>query len=228
MRIISDYLSNRKTLIIIESHEFEATIETGCPQGGFLSAFLWIILIDDVFKILLPFPIFISAYADDLTIACSHPVPSTATLRLNLACNAIVDWLFSIKLLINPPKTIFMIFDFRRRNRSLPDDLSLNIQETVINPSTSTTVLGFHIDNQLNWKTHIDLKCVAASRLLFAVRYCLSLTWGLNRSRLQDLYKFIVEPTILYGCSVLAALYGRVSYKTWQKRCEAFRENMPS
>jgi hypothetical protein len=220
VRIIKDYLSNRKAFINIDGHEFEAFIETGCPQGGILSAFLWTILIDDVFNILLPFPIFILAYADDLTIACSHALPSTASLRLNISCKAVVDWLFSLKLLINPPKTIFMLFKFRQRERSLPDGLSLNIQETVINPSTSTTVLGFHIDDQLNWKKHIELKCISTSRLLFAIRHYLSLTWGLNRSRLQYLYKLIVEPTILYGCPVWVA---RTSYKVVTKNLRSFQ-----
>jgi hypothetical protein len=87
-----------------------------------------------------------------------------ATYRLNIACNAVVDWLFSIKLRINPPKTIFMIFDFRRSNRLLPANLSLTLQGTTIFPSTSTTFLGFHIDNILCWKKHIDLKCTSATR----------------------------------------------------------------
>ena len=113
-----------------------------------------------------------------------------------------------------------MLFKFRQREQSLPDGLSLNIQETVINPSTSTTVLGFHFDDQLNWKKHIELKCISASRLLFAIRHCLSLTWGLNRSRLQYLYKLIVEPTILYGCPVWAA---RTSYKVVTKNLRSFQ-----
>jgi hypothetical protein len=113
-----------------------------------------------------------------------------------------------------------MLFKFRQRERSLPDGLSLNIQETVINPSTSTTVLGFHIDDQLNWKKHIVLKCISTSRLLFAIRHYLSLTWGLNRSRLQYLYKLIVEPTILYGCPVWVA---RTSYKVVTKNLRSFQ-----
>jgi hypothetical protein len=204
VRIIGDYLANGKPQIDIDGHLIETDISTGCPQGGILSAFLWITLIDDVFNIFLPFPVFISAYADDLNIACSHSDPTLATYRLNIACNAVVDWLFSIKLRINPPKTIFMIFDFRRSNRLLPANLSLTLQGTAIFPSTSTTFLGFHIDNILCWKKHIDLKCTSATRLFYSMRHCLSLTWGLNRARLLTLYKLIIEPTILYGCSIWA------------------------
>jgi hypothetical protein len=132
VRIIGDYLANGKPQIDIDGHLIETDISTGCPQGGILSAFLRITLIDDVFNIFLPFPVFISAYADDLTIACSHSDPTLATSRLNIACYAVVDWLFSIKLLINPPKTIFMIFDFRRSNRLLPTNLSLTLQGTTL------------------------------------------------------------------------------------------------
>jgi hypothetical protein len=188
VRIIGDYLANGKAQIDIEGRETD--FSTGCPQGdGILSAFLWITLIDDVFYILLPFPVFISAYADDLNIACSHYDPTTATSRLNIACSAVIDWLFSIKFLINSPKTIFMIFDFRRSNRLFPDNLSLTLQGTAMFPYTSTTFLGFLIDNLLSWKRHIELKCTSATRLFYSMRHCLSLTWGLNRVRLLIIYK---------------------------------------
>ncbi len=222
VRIIGDYLANGKAQINIEGRETDFT--TGCPQGdGILSAFLWITLIDDVFYILLPFPVFISAYADDLNIACSHSDPTTATSRLNIACSAVIDWLFSIKFLINSPKTIFMIFDFRRSNRLFSDNLSLTLQGTTMFPSTSTTFLGFLIDNLLSWKRHIELKCTSATRLFYSMRHCWSLTWGLNRVRLQILYKLIVEPTILYGCSIWAK---RATLKSTKKSYVVLKEDM--
>jgi hypothetical protein len=47
------------------------------------------------------------------------------------------------------------LYDIRRCNRLLPDNLSLTLHGTTVFRSTSTTFLGFHIDNLLSWKKHI-------------------------------------------------------------------------
>jgi hypothetical protein len=45
---------------------------------GVLSPFLWNVLIDDIMRIVFPFPYKFIAYADDLTIITSHPNPAVA------------------------------------------------------------------------------------------------------------------------------------------------------
>jgi hypothetical protein len=68
--------------------------------------------------------------------------------------------------------------------------------------SQTVTYLGFFIDAQLNWQQHTIQKCAAAKRALFSVNNCLLLTWGVDRKRILFLYETVVEPVLLYGCSI--------------------------
>ena len=181
----------------------EFQIEIGCPQGSVLSAFLWIVLIDEIFYLSFPFSVFIIAYADDLTVGVSDADPAAATRKLEKACKLIVNWLSSIKLDVNAPKTAFLLFDWIKSNPTL--SLSINLLDVVIPASVSTVYLGLTIDCHLSWNQHITSKCSSLGRLLFSLKQCLALTWGLNRQRLQSLYHLIAEPTILYACSFWAA-----------------------
>ena len=136
----------------------EFQIEIGCPQGSVLSAFLWIVLIDEIFYLSFPLSVFIIAYADDLTVGVSDNNPAAATRKLEKACKLIVNWLSSIKLDVNAPKTAFLLFDWIKSNPTL--SLSINLLDVVIPASVSTVYLGLTIDCHLSWNQHINLNAV--------------------------------------------------------------------
>lgn len=104
VKLIHSFLSNRKATLTSNSSEITINISTGCPQGSVLSAFLWIVLIDDLLRKTFPFPVLIIAYADDITISVSHPDPKIAISRLQSVCNATLKWCESVKLVINALK----------------------------------------------------------------------------------------------------------------------------
>jgi hypothetical protein len=114
----------------------------------------------------------------------------------------VADWCESVKLSLNASKSNLILFDYRKRR-------------TVALPASATVYLGLVIDDRLSWKQHIARKCDAASRVMQMSRRYLSLTSGLNRFRLQSVYKAIVEPVLLYNCSVWAgALAGKLFRKS--------------
>ena len=211
VKIIQSYLSNRSCTITIDGHSIDVNIEVGCPQGGVLSAFLWIVLIDDIFRFELQLPIFIIAYADDITVGCTHEHAETASRILENACLLILDFLQTIKLEVNIPKTTFLLFDPAKSNPLF--NICLHLLGSSIPASQTVTYLGILIDFHLAWTLHVEQKCKSLHRLLFSIRQCLSLTWGLSRHRLQAAYRIIAEPTLLYACSVWspAALASRVT-----------------
>ena len=79
---------------------------------------------------------------------------------------------------------------------------------------SSTKYLGFEIDSKLTWRKHIEQRCASTIRVINGLRRYLRLTWGVDTNNLKILYKSVVLPTLLYGCSVWA---GNLRLK-WCKR----------
>ncbi len=52
VKIIKDFLTNRKGKFDLQKSEDHFPILTGCPQGSLLSPFLWNIMIDDILHLL--------------------------------------------------------------------------------------------------------------------------------------------------------------------------------
>ena len=117
--------------------------------------------------------------------------------------NAISRWCSDSKLSLNALKTVLMIFQKQGLNVS---HLSICINGVHIQPSPETVFLGFTLDSQLKWVSHLNAKALAARKAFFGVLSCLRASWGLDRKRIQFLYLTVVEPILLYGCSLWASL----------------------
>ena len=199
LKIVNSFLVDRCASLSHMGSSFVKKVDIGCPQGGVLSPFLWNVMIDDILRIKFPFPHKLIAYADDLVIITSHLDPSLAIAHLQRACDMVNSWLDGVKLTLNAAKSVLVLFS--RRRIQLPS-WSLVINGENIPCSQTVSYLGFFLDAQLSWMFHLTQKCAAAKRALFSVHNCLRLTWGVDRRRLIFLYESVVEPVLLYGCSV--------------------------
>ena len=200
VKVIASFLSDRSAIISDKNSSILAHLQLGCPQGSALSPFLWNVLVDAVLNLQFEFDFAIIAYADDLVLISWNKSAAVATANLQLLCDEVVLWGHEVKLTLNASKTVFIIFFAKAKN----PQQSITINNTVIPQSKSCVYLGLAIDFKLNWRTHIENKCLAAKRLWFLVQRCARLSWGLSRDKLQLLYKAIIVPTILYGCVVWA------------------------
>lgn len=200
LRIVDSFLTGRSATLTDGSHSFTIKISTGCPQGSVLSAFLWITLIDPALRLELSFEFRLIAYADDVTAVVSHRDPAVATRWLQLICEAFIKWTETVKLAISFIKTVFMLIS--RRHQSSLSHISLELFGQRFSSAESVSFLGLHLDRRLSWRAHINNKCMAAKRLGHAVRRYIGATWGLSGPRIRTIYSAVVEPTILYCCSV--------------------------
>jgi ribonuclease HI len=204
--IIACFLRQRKATLFNESVSVTVDLHTGCPQGSVLSAFLWLVLVDDVLDLSFNFPSLSLAYADDVTLVASHRDAAVATAHLQVICDKTISWAKSVELSINASKTTFILFS---RRRAAPASTTLQLDGHIIHPSLETVYLGFVLDHRLSWNAHIQSKCIAAKKMIFMVKRCLSATWGLSASRLKKLYASSIEPTLLYGCSLWCPVIDR-------------------
>ena len=108
---------------------------------------------------------------------------------------------------VNAEKCVFIFFNRKQSPFQVP---SIKINQDVLEVVESTRYLGFILDKKLRWKLHVESRCLAASRIINGFRRYLRLTWGLSTANLKLIYKTIIIPTLLYGCSVWA---GALRYK---------------
>jgi hypothetical protein len=118
-------------------------------------------------------------------------------------CDQVNNWCLSKKMSLNASKTVFMLVNKKLINCS---HLSLTINGLSICPTTETVFLGLTVDCRLKWLVHVNRKIAAAKRVYFSLRAALKSTWGYDKYRLKFLYYSVVEPFLLYGCSVWAPM----------------------
>ena len=79
---------------------------------------------------------------------------------------------------LNASKTVFMLAHKKLIGCS---HLSLIINDLSIRPATESLTF----DCRLNWRSHVNLKIVAAKRAFFSLRAALKSTWGHDERRLK-------------------------------------------
>lgn len=146
--LLQSYLSNRKQYVSVNGLQSSTlSVNTGVPQGSVLGPFLFIVFINDLPNNI---PSKTIIYADDTTLLSSHSNLDDLVVNLSQAHNSAQDWFSSNKLLCNGEKTQEIL-------------LSLTHAEDY----QSVKLLGFYIDNGLNWRSHINNICNKISRVTY-------------------------------------------------------------
>ena len=183
--IIESLFENREANIKVNDYIFKYIVSIGCPQGGIISPFLWKILAEQLINSSFQFKFKIIGYADDIALIAMHKILQISIANLQLMCNEVLKNCENVLLEINPLKSILMIFC----KQSLTDAAKITISNFEIFPSNSTKFVGFEVDKKLNWKKHIEDKCLSTLRVIHHLKYCLRRTWGLNTNTLLTLFK---------------------------------------
>jgi len=155
------YLSHRTQIVkynnIISDQN---VVKCGVPQGSILGPILFLLYINDlsaVSKIL-----FTLMFADDTNMFIQGKDVNKMEECVNEEMEKVVKWLHCNKLSLNVDKTHTMIFS----NNRLLNNRKMNvfIQGTLIETVYKTKFLGVIIDNNLQWKDHINYLCNKISK----------------------------------------------------------------
>jgi hypothetical protein len=198
MGVIKSLFENREANINVNDFIFKYIVSIGCPQGGIISPFLWKIVAEKLINSNFPFKFLIIGYADDIALVAMHKILQISIANLQTMCNEVFKNCENVLLDINPLKSVLMIFC----KKMITDAVQIKINNVNIFPSRSTKFVGFEVDTKLNWRTHVEEKCLATQRVIHNLKYCLRRTWGLNTNTLLTLFKSIIVPKLLYGVSV--------------------------
>ena len=156
LNYIFSYLSNRKQRTKVNnSFSKWCNIRSGVPQGSILGPLLFNIYLNDIFYFVNKSDI--ANYADDTTPYSVDTNMEPLLNSLETDTNTLIKWFSDNYLKLNADKCHLLISNHNK-------DIHINVEEEVIECSTSVKLLGVTLDNNLNFKDHVSNLCKKASQ----------------------------------------------------------------
>ena len=200
----SSYLTGRKQFVTYNGiSSGQKTVKCGVPQGSILGPLLFLLYINDLYHVcnnLIPI-----LFADDTNLFFSGSDPKELESEINTELDHISTWLRVNKLSLNVQKTHFVVFS---RKKNYKCDVTLRVENQVIEEVPETKFLGVIIDNKLTWKSHIQNTVKKISK---GVGIIIKARHYLNKNALITLYHSFIFQYMTYcnhiwGCSAASNL----------------------
>ena len=153
--LIRSYLTNRKQYVVFNSCQSDySEIYTGVPQGSILSPLFFSIYINDLINVSNRLNFLM--YADDTTIYFNLEEFDHLNKEgdINGELEKVNTWLKLNKLSLNAQKTKLMVF---HRKQKHVDEINVQINGTKIERVESFNFLGIMLNENLTWKSHIEM-----------------------------------------------------------------------
>ena len=199
---LKSYLLGRQQAVKITGilSEF-LDIESGVPQGSVLGPFLFLIYINDIFKLNLSGSLF--AFADDIAIVYEAWSVSKLTEKINGDLTLLKKWFTEHKLVPNLQKSEIMAFGYREipdlRNRCvLHEEIGCkeNCQCPPLNQVKSVKYLGVILDEKLIWDKHSAFLQTKLRKLNGLLYY---LSGFFSTYHLKKIYYALFDSVLKYG-----------------------------
>ena len=151
--------------------------------------------ISDLFHFLL--------FADDTTCLTSSDSINDLPSKVNPEIQKLSIWFSTNKLTINVEKTFYVIFMTRQKEQHLRLNMS-NLEPLILNDSPIKRVdyvkfLGFFLDKNLDFKTHLNSTCTKISKAIYMLSQAAKI---LSIKELKLVYSALILPYLNYGLLV--------------------------
>ena len=155
LHLFHSYLVDRTQICQINcSKSMPKFLNCDVPQGTILGLLLFLLYINDLPQCLnFSHP---RMYADDTSIIYAGKDLIEIDDYLNKDLKSVNNWLSSNKLTLNLSKTKFLRIASRQRRVYLSDNLSLTIDNFLIEQVSATKSISVSTDENLSWNTHIE------------------------------------------------------------------------
>lgn len=209
LKLLSDYLSNRKTRVKIGSIiSSESTVTYGVPQGSVLGPTLFLAYINGLCGLQIEGGDIFS-YADDTAIVFSADDWEQLKNRVETGLVKIASWLNKNLLTLNVLKTNYICFT-KYNNTQPPDNFKIKLHYcdnhlvsdcscTELKKVFNARYLGVMLDQRLSWNHHIELLIGRVRKLIWTFK---TLRHIARMGLLHKIYFALAESVITYCISV--------------------------
>jgi ribonuclease HI len=212
VRWIDSFLRDRSTTLKLQEYTAPPTrIETGISQGSPLSPILYLFYNADLIEACKSDDTEAGGYIDDIGILVTGPTPQHNCKVLKMRHRQAEKWAKQHGSEFAPKKYELVHFS---RDPWMNTTHPLYLPQGVIKASPSCRYLGVQMDSQLTWDYHREIVETKATKRLSALSALASSTWGAGLIDLRQVYRAMIVPQMLFGCSawhVLGRRGGRVN-----------------
>ena len=197
LELLMSFISNRKYFVSANGFKSSTkTVNIGVPQGSTLGPLLFLIYVNDMCNSssLLNF----TQFADDTTITHSGPNLEILTNEIETELEKVLDWLLANKLIINLNKTHSMLFTNKRVERKI----NIRAKNTTLEQKTECKFLGVIVDENINWKSHVNHVTNKISKTIALLRL---LKYTFPKHILKTLYMSLIQPYLNYCNAIWGA-----------------------
>ena len=194
---IYSYLSHRKQRTKVNnSYSSWSNIKSGVPQGSILGPLLFNIYLNDIFYFVSKCDI--TNYADDTTPYSVEETMDTLLGSLETDTSTLIKWFRDNYFQLNADKCHLLISKHS-------NDIFINVEEEVIECSSSVKLLGVTIDNKLNFDEHVTKLCKKASQKIHALA---RISNFMSQDKLRIIMKAFIESQFGY-CPLIWMFHSR-------------------
>lgn len=205
--LVKNYLSNRSFSVKINNQmSTERKIVAGAPQGGILSAVIYLLYTNDF-----PQPSHAQTtinrlmFADDTILYAITNNIRQAKKDINSYLNKIANYVKCLKLKLNEKKTeqisiVGTCKDLSRGIRKQAQNIELKINNTRIEKHTKVKYLGIILSSNFQFKHHIDYILQKVNSTKAQLKSAFN-NKHLNSNVKAIMYKQLIRPIILYACT---------------------------
>ena len=195
----ASFLKDRCTTLKLQEYTTPSTpIKIGIPQGSPVSPIFYLFYNADLIEACKTEQTEAVGYIDDVSILATDGATQRNCKTLKIIHRKAEEWAKKHGSQFAPAKYELVHFT---RDPKANSTHALHLPQATIKASPSCRYLGIQMDTKLRWDYHREKVEAAATQRLSALSALASSTWGTGMTNLRQVYRAMIVPQMLYGCS---------------------------